>query len=145
MTLKNLLGLSLDTVIPDKQTIQRLLTAAARHIAGGKVRAISAETRFASAYTAIRTLADGGLDAPGYRVLASKPGHHQTAIQTWPLTLGISSQVMVRLDYLRKQRNATEYSGDLVPETAVVECLAQAEALYATARAWLEANKKELT
>jgi hypothetical protein len=31
---------------------------------------------------------------------------------------------------LRKQRNLTEYSGDLIPESAVTECLAQAQSLY---------------
>jgi len=34
--------------------------------------------------------------------LTSKPGHHQTAIQTLPTTLGVDSQVVVRLD---KSRN----------------------------------------
>jgi hypothetical protein len=55
----------------------------------------------------------------GYRTLTSKPGHHQTAIQTLPTTLGVDSQVVVRLDKLREQRNLTEYTGDTVPESAV--------------------------
>jgi hypothetical protein len=71
--------------------------------------AISAETRFANAYTAIRMLADVGLHAHGYRTLTSKPGYHQTAIQALPTTLGIDSQTLIRLDKLRKQRNVTEY------------------------------------
>lgn len=36
-----------------------------------------------------------------------------------------------KVDKLRKQRNLTEYTGDLVPESAVVECLAQAKTLQA--------------
>lgn len=144
MTLKNLVGASLDIVAPSKETVQKLLAAAARHIADAKVKAISAETRFGSAYTAIRMLADVGLHAHGFRTLTSKPGHHQTAIQTLPTTLGVEARVMVRLDHLRKQRNVTEYSGDLIPESAVAECLAQAESLHAAALAWLQANKKDL-
>ena len=61
MTLQNLVGVSLETVTPSKQTIRRLMEGAARHIADAKVKAVSAETRFSSAYTAIRMLADVGL------------------------------------------------------------------------------------
>jgi hypothetical protein len=105
MSLQNLVGVSLDTVTPSKQTIRRLLDSAARHIADAKVKAVSAETRFSSAYTAIRILADVGLHAHGYRTLTSKPGHHQTAIQTLQLTFGLESRLIIRLDALRKQRH----------------------------------------
>jgi hypothetical protein len=54
MGLQNLVGISLEQLTPVKETIKRLLDAAARHIADAKVQAISAETRFSSAYTAIR-------------------------------------------------------------------------------------------
>jgi hypothetical protein len=30
---------------------------------------------------------------------------------------------------MRKQRNIADYSGDIIPESAVVTCIAQAEAL----------------
>ena len=113
MGLQNLVGISLEHVTPVKETVKRLLDAAARHIADAKVQAISPETRFSSAYTAIRMLADVGLHANGYRTLTSRPGHHQTAIQTLPTTIGIDSQTLVRLDHLRKQRNLTEYTGEL--------------------------------
>jgi hypothetical protein len=138
MSLKNLAGVSLDTLTPSRETITRLIEAATRHIADAKVRGVSAETRFGSAYTAIRMLADVGLHANGYRRLTSRSGHHQTAIQTLQLTLGVVAKTIIRLDHLRKQRNATEYSGDIVPETAVTECLAQAESLRVIALAWLK-------
>jgi hypothetical protein len=144
MGLQNLVGISLEQITPAPDMIKRLLAAAARHIADAKVDAISAETRFASASTAIRMLADVGLHANGYRTLTSKPGHHQTAIQTLPTTLGIDSQTLIRLDKLRKQRNLTEYTGDLIPESAVVECLSQVESLYSAMCSWLKANKSHL-
>jgi hypothetical protein len=125
MSLQNLLGVSLEAVTPSKQTIRRLLDGAARHIADAKVNKVSAETRFTSAYTAIRMLADVGLHAHGYRTLTSKPGHHQTAIQTLTLTLGLNPQLIVRLDALRKQRNLTEYTGDTIPDASLTECLSQ--------------------
>jgi hypothetical protein len=144
MSLQNLLGISLEQIAPQRETVRRLLDGAARHIADAKVKAISPETRFSSAYTAIRMLADVGLHAHGYRTLTSKPGHHQTAIQTLPKTLGVDSPTLVRLDHLRKQRNLTEYTGDIIPESAVAECLSQAESLQAVTLAWLKEHKKDL-
>lgn len=152
MTLRNLVGISLETVTPAKEAIRRLLDGAARHIADANVEAVSAETRFGSAYTAIlgsaytaiRMLADAALHAHGYRTLTSKPGHHQTAIQTLPTTLGVDAQTVIRLDHLRKQRNLTEYTGDLIPESAVAECLSRAQSLQQTTLDWLKKNKPEL-
>lgn len=144
MSLKNLVGVSLDEIPASKDAIARLRAAAKRHIADAQVAAVSAETRFGAAYAAIRMLSDVALNANGYRTLTSKPGHHQTAIQTLPLTLGLSPATVKVLDALRRQRHATEYSGDTVPESAVSECVAQAGALYAATHAWLKANHPEL-
>ena len=144
MSLQNLVGVSLERITPSRQTVERLLHGAARHIADCKVKSISAETRFVAAYTAIRMLADVGLHAYGFRTLTSKLGNHQTAIQSLPLTKGLEAGTVVRLDALRKQRNMTEYTGDTVPETTVAECLSQAEALHAIATAWLKSHKPEL-
>jgi predicted CoA-binding protein len=89
-------------------------------------------------------IADAGLNAHGYRVLTSNPGHHQTAIQSLTLTFGIAPDVVRTLDVLRRQRNVTEYSGETVSGAAVAECVAQARGLLDAATAWLEAHKPEL-
>lgn len=144
MALENLIGISVEAIAPSADTVRRLLDGAARHIADAKVKGVSAETRFGSAYTAIRMLADVGLHAHGLRTLSSRPGHHQTAIQSLVHTLHVPASTMVRLDALRKQRNLTEYTGDTIPETALKECLEQAVSLQAAVIAWLKANKPEL-
>lgn len=144
MSLENLVGVSLEKITPAKQTVRRLLDAASRHIADAKVMKVSVETRFGSAYTAVRMLADAGLHAHGYRTLTSKPGHHQTAIQSLVRTFGVGNAVLVRLDALRKQRNLTEYTGDTIPESALDECVRQAESLHALAMKWLKANRPDL-
>jgi hypothetical protein len=144
MSLRNLLGMSLEQITPDKETVRRLLDAVERQIADAQVKAVSAETRFSSAYTAIRMLADIGLHAHGYRTLTSRPGHHQTAIQTLPKTFDVDSRTLIRLDKLRKQRNLTEYTGDLIPESALSECIACAESLHAVAVRWLQKHAPAL-
>src|SRR5512139_3706540 len=109
MSLASLVGVALDVVTPSRQTIARLLAGAERQIRDAKSQAVSSETRFASAYGAIRMLADAALHAHGYRTLTSRPGHHQTAIQSLRLTLGVDARTVVRLDALRRLRNSIEY------------------------------------
>lgn len=144
MSLQNLVGISLDTIEPARATVAKLLAAVSRQLADAGTSGISGETRFAAAYTAIRMLADVGLHANGYRTLTSKPGHHQTAIQALPLTMGVPPKTVQVLDALRRQRNLTEYSGDLIPEATVVEAISQASALLAWTKDWLEKTRPEL-
>lgn len=84
------------------------------------------------------------LHANGYRTLKSKPGHHQTAIQTLPLTIGLSTSTVIVLDALRKQRNLADYSGDLVSEAAAAECLFSAKELLREVQVWLRSHRPDL-
>ena len=69
------------------------------------------------------------LHAQGWRTSTSKPGHHQTTLQCLTHTLGVSPATVRVLDALRKQRNLSDYDGELVTEQALHECLQQAQAL----------------
>lgn len=140
MTLQNLLGLTLDALVPDKGQIGKLLAASERNIADAQLAGLSTENRFDAAYKAVMQLAMVALHANGYRTLTSKPGHHQTALQTLPLTVQLPQSKVIVLDALRKQRNLSDYSGDLVPESAAIECLASAKSLQAHVLAWLAAH-----
>jgi hypothetical protein len=144
MTLKNLLGISLDAVVPDKALIGKLLAAAERNIADAHLHGLSVENQFDAAYKAIMQAAMAALNANGCRTQTSKPGHHQTAIQTLPLSVGLPQPKVIVLDALRKQRNLSDYSGDLVPEAVAAECLASATELLAHVRSWLRGNRPDL-
>ena len=144
MTLQNLLGISLDSIAPNRETIARLLAAAQRNLLDARLDALSQENRFDAAYKAIMQLAMLALNANGFRTLTSRPGHHQTAIQSLTLTIGLSTDRMIVLDALRKQRNLSDYSGDLVTDAAVRECMSSATALLADVQKWLTVNRPEL-
>ncbi|MHB9004678.1 MAG: DNA-binding protein [Coriobacteriia bacterium] len=144
MSLENLVGISLDKIEPSKGTVARLLAAAERNIKDSQVAAVSAENRFDAAYKAIMQLGIVALHANGYRPLTSRPGHHQTAIQTLSQTTGLATNQMIILDGLRKLRNLSDYSGETVPEAAVRECVTQATSLLAHVRAWFAANRPDL-
>ena len=144
MTLKNLLGISLDAVAPDRGLIAKLLAAARRNVADARLPGLSAENRFDAAYKAIMQAAMVALNANGYRTLTSRPGHHQTAIQTLPLTVGLPQPKVILLDALRKQRNLSDYSGDLIPDSAANVCLVSAQALLEHVQSWLQQNRPDL-
>lgn len=144
MGLDNLVGITLDRIEPDETVIIRLISAAERNIADAHVMEISAENRFDVAYKAIMQLANAALQANGFRTLTSRPGHHMTMIQTLNQTAGIDNQTVITLDALRKQRNVSDYSGDVIPESAVEECIKQAENLSRDIIYWLRKNKPGL-
>lgn len=122
MSLQNLLGISLDRLTPDKSQVAKLLAAAERNIADAQIAGLSSENQGDTAYKAVMQIAMLALNANGYRTLTSKPGHHQTAIQSSSLTVGLAPEKVRLLDAMRKLRNLSDDSGDLVPDAAVSEC-----------------------
>jgi hypothetical protein len=138
MTLQNLLKIGrLKPHTPTAQEIQRLLAAAERNIADAQAENISDETRFDAAYKAIMQLALVAMMASGYRPSTNEPGHHQTMIQSLPLTLGIPNAEWVVLDALRRKRNVNDYEGTPIEPAAVEECIARAKAMHAITQEWL--------
>ena len=145
MTLENLLAIH--RLLPFEATpagIQRLLASAERNLADAQLPELSADNRFDAAYKTIMQCAMVGLWANGYRTVTSQPGHHQTALQTLPKTMGVAQDIVIVLDALRKQRNLTDYEGDPISDAAVIECLAQANTLLAQTRQWLESHCPDL-
>ncbi len=145
MTLANLLAIQrLLAFSATPQDVQRLLAAAERNLADARLAQLSAENRFDAAYKCIMQCAMLGLWARGYRTSTSQPGHHQTAMQALPLTMGLPADVIIVLDALRKQRNLSDYEGDPVSDGVVAECLQQAQTLLAHTRKFLKAQFPDL-
>jgi len=145
MTLENLLAIHrLQPFDVTPGGLQRLLASTERNLADARLPELSADNRFDTAYKAIMQCAMIGLWAKGYRTSTSQPGHHQTALQTLPKTLGVAQDIVIILDALRKQRNLNDYEGDPITDAAVSECLAQAKALLAHTRQWLHAHRPDL-
>lgn len=144
MTLQNLLAIqSLTEFSAQREDIQRLLGAAERNLQDASITEISDENRFDAAYKCIMQCAMVALWANGFRTSKSKPGHHQTAIQTLPLTIGLDTKTVFLLDKLRKQRNLSDYDGDPISPSVVAECQQQAIVLLAQVKAWLEKERPE--
>ncbi len=145
MSLDNLLKIKqLQLHNPSNEALLRLLEAAKRNIADAHIEAVSGENRFDASYKSIMQCAMLALWLNGYRTSTSQPGHHQTAIQTLPTTIGLPHATVIILDGLRKQRNVSDYEGDPISDQAVIECIKQAENLYQNMRDWIKANRVEL-
>jgi hypothetical protein len=89
MTLDDLLGRALESIPKDVGNVERLMAAAKRSLEDAQLPGMSSEGRFDMAYKSIMQAANAVLQANGFRTLTSKPGHHQTMIQTLPLTIGL--------------------------------------------------------
>ena len=145
MTLANLLAIQrLLAFSATPEGVQRLLAAAVRNLADAQLAQLSAENRFDAAYKCIMQCAMLGLWAHGYRTSTSQPGHHQTALQALPLTMGLPNDIIIVLDALRKQRNLNDYEGDPIGDAVVTECLAQAQILLAHTRKFLQTQFPDL-
>jgi len=145
MSLQNLSAIGrLQVHQPDAAGIAKLLQAARRNLADAQVAEISTDTRFDAAYKSIMQCAMLGLWANGYRTSTSQPGHHQTAIQSLGLTLGVGQPDIIVLDALRRQRNASDYEGDPVSTATLQACIEQAAQLLNRAEDWLRVHRPDL-
>jgi hypothetical protein len=145
MTLQNLQRIGkIKDHAPTAAEVQRLLVAIDRNMADAAVDSISDETRFDVAYKAVMQCALVAMLAAGYRPVTNEPGHHQTMIQSLPLTLGVANDAWVVLDALRRQRNANDYTGAPMTPDIVNECLTQAKALRKLLCAHLAAKHPQL-
>ncbi len=145
MTLANLLAIQRLLVFSaTPQGTQRLLAAATRNLTDAQLPQLSPENRFDAAYKCIMQCAMLGLWARGYRTSTSQPGHHQTALQALPLSMGLPNDIIIVLDALRKQRNLNDYEGDPIGDAVVSECLTQAQSLLAHTRQFLQTQFPDL-
>lgn len=133
--LANLVKIGQLEAVPFSQPLlDKLLATATSRLVDAQREDNSTETRFDCAYTAIRAVADAALLKQGYRTSTSKPGHHKTTLQCLTHTLGVEVAVVRVLDSLRKQRNLSDYDGEIVTDAALTECIHQAQALLQLAK-----------
>ena len=145
MSLQNLAKIGqLVEHVADKEQVAKLLEAAARFIEDARSEAISKETRLDAAYKAIVQYSTVALYANGYRPPKSRPGHHQTMIQSLVHSIDLDDDDRLLLDTFRVKRNATDYMGELVDEGSVADCIDAAVHLQRQLLSWLEENRPDL-
>jgi hypothetical protein len=126
-----------------KEDASKLLNAARRNLRETSIPGLSPETRFDLAYKAVMQCGLLALLAHGCRPSTNEPGHHATIIQTLPLTIGLDNGRMIVLDKMRRMRNVSDYSGDIVSEDEAAACIRSAQSLLTSVMDWLKQNRKE--
>ena len=145
MSLQNLLEIGqLEGHETTVAQVRRMLASAERSIADARQTSISPETRLDAAYRAITQLCMVALWANGYRPSRSRPGHHQTMVQSLVHSVELDRHQMLLLDTFRVKRNAIDYTGDDVDAASVEECIGAADLLLGHLTGWLTDNKLEL-
>jgi len=145
MTLRNLLKIGqLESHETNTEQVGRLLDTSRRCLGDARQTAITPETRLDAAYRAITQLCMVALWANGYRPSKSRPGHHQTMIQSLVHSVGLDRDQVLLLNTFRVKRNAIDYTGEDVDEASVEECIEAAERLRHFVTEWLADNKQEL-
>ena len=126
-----------------KREIADLLKAVDRDLADAQVRGLSADRRFATAYSAGLLAATVALAASGYR--AAQEGHHYWTIRSLAFTMNLDSKTVAQLDAFRRKRNITDYErAGMVSEHEITTMLALAKDLRAAVVKWLKKNHPEL-
>jgi len=123
--------------------IAELLKAADRDLADAQLHGLSADRRFATAYSAALLVATVALAASGYR--AAQEGHHYWTIQSLALTMKLDAKTIDQLDAFRRKRNITDYERvGMVSGQENRKMLALAKELRAMVVEWLKKNHPEL-
>ena len=76
--------------------------------------------------------------------ITSAPGHHQTMLQSLPLTLGVSNDLWIVLDALRKKRNQNDYTGMPLAAAEAQEAVDRAKELLVSLKSYLNAHHPSL-
>lgn len=141
MTLKQLLDKGkLAQHTTSQQEVGNLLKLVGRDIADAKIKGLSNDRKFATAYNAVLQLATIGLNCKGYKTKGS--GHHFTVFQAMVEVFG--SEYKDKADYFdscRTKRNLTDYtlSGG-ISEKEAEELLQEAIKFSTEVVGWLKKN-----
>ncbi len=126
-----------------KREIAELLKAVDRDLADSQLQGLSADRRFATAYSAALLVATLALAASGYR--AQQEGHHYWSIQSLAFTLKLDAKTVDQLNAFRKKTNIADYERvGMVSEQEIKKMVALAKKLLAMVMEWLKKNQPEL-
>ncbi len=126
-----------------KREITELLKAVDRDLADSQLQGLSADRRFATAYSAALLVATVALAASGYR--AQQEGHHYWSIQSLAFTMKLDAKTIDQLNTFRRKRNIADYERvGMVSEREIKKMVVLAKELRAMVVEWLKKNRPEL-
>ena len=118
--------------------IQHLYAVVERDLKDARIRELSADRRFATAYNAVLQLATIVIACSGYRVAGL--GHHETTLRAFEIAMGgQSSALAAYFQTCRRKRNQVDYDmTNVATESEADDLVKQAEEFRRLVRAWVE-------
>ncbi len=110
------------------------------------IAALSADTRFVTAYGAALLLAKMAMACAGYRLDSKATGHHKTAFLALPLSVGAKAKTLARyFDVCRRKRNEIDYDRAFVASEAdAKEIVVRVKELQTLVEDWIKAKHATL-
>ena len=126
-----------------KDEIAKLLKAIDRDLADSQLQGLSADRRFATAYSAALLVATIALAASGYRT--QQEGHHYWSIQSLAFTMKLGAGTIARLNAARRKRNIVDYERvGMVSVREIEKMVTLAKELRAMVVEWLKKNYPDI-
>ena len=128
-----------------KEEISNLLRLVERDLKDAKVKGLSRDRRFATAYNAVLQSATIVLYCRGYKPKGT--GHHMTVFESMKDILGEDYHELADyFDSCRAKRNITDYTlAGEISEADADELIGEAEDFFETVRQWLKKNYPRLS
>jgi hypothetical protein len=125
-----------------KAELDELRNAVEVKLRDARIKGLSADTRFVTAYGAALLLAKMAIACSGYRLDAKTGGHHKTAFEALLLALGPSAKNLA--DYFqvcRRKRNEIDYDRAFVASDADAdEIIKRTGELKVAVEKWIGTN-----
>ena len=129
-----------------KSELDELRAAVAVKLKDASSTSISPDTQFVTAYGAALLLAKMALACSGYRLDSKAGGHHVTAFEALPLSLGSSAKSLADFfETCRRKRNEIDYDRAFVASQADAdEIIHRTRELEIAVEGWITAHHPKL-
>jgi hypothetical protein len=131
----------------NKNELQNLFSLVDRDLKDAKIKQLSIDRRFATAYNAALQLATIVLHAAGYRAKSGAGGHHWVTILSFPEVMNSTQTKRSNyFDACRAKRNVTDYdrAGE-ISESDLKELLHEVVEFKKDVISWLKEYHKNLS
>jgi uncharacterized protein (UPF0332 family) len=123
--------------------IQALSAVVERDLKDAKVREVSADRRFATAYNAVLQLATMVVACSGYRVAGS--GHHETTLRAFEIAMGAEASALAAyFQTCRRKRNQVDYDmANVATDYEADDLVEKAGEFRTLVSSWIEKHHRQ--
>jgi hypothetical protein len=124
--------------------IRELMAVVTRDLADARIKGLSSDRRFATAYNAALQAAKMCIACTGYRIAG--PGHHATTFEALSLVFELDMDgLVIFFDACRRKRNQVDYDrAHIISDSESLEITERAAEFFGIAVEWIRLNHPEM-